>query len=92
MSGQIFLGFKCESDRVIFEYADDGKGIHPENLSQIFDPFFTTNRSQGSTGLGLHIVYNLVSQQFKGTIQCESQMGIGTKFIIKLPTGDERID
>ena len=91
-AGQIFLGFKCEGDRVIFEYADDGKGIHPENLSQIFDPFFTTNRSQGSTGLGLHIVYNLVSQQFKGTIQCESQMGIGTKFIIKLPTGDERID
>ncbi|MEW6493833.1 MAG: hybrid sensor histidine kinase/response regulator, partial [Cyanobacteriota bacterium] len=61
--GQIKIDFKPEGDQVIFQYRDDGKGILPEHLSKIFDPFFTTNRSQGSTGLGLHIVYNLVSQQ-----------------------------
>jgi signal transduction histidine kinase len=85
-SGQIILEFKREGAWVIFQYADDGKGIAPENLSKIFEPFFTTNRSQGGTGLGLHIVYNLVSKQLKGTIQCESQLGVGTQFIIKLPT------
>jgi signal transduction histidine kinase len=87
--GQIRLDFKREGECVIFQYADDGKGIHPENLSKIFDPFFTTNRSQGGTGLGLHIVYNLVSQQLKGTIQCESQVNVGTTFIIKLPIGEK---
>lgn len=85
-SGQIILEFKRQGAWVIFQYADDGKGIAPENLSKIFEPFFTTNRSQGGTGLGLHIVYNLVNQQLKGTIQCESQLGVGTKFMIKLPT------
>jgi signal transduction histidine kinase len=87
-SGQIFMDFKVEGERFILQYADDGKGINPENLSKIFNPFFTTNRMQGSTGLGLHIVYNLVIQKFKGTIQCESKVGTGTTFIITLPIED----
>lgn len=88
-AGEIKINFKREGNQVIFQYRDDGKGILPEHLSQIFDPFFTTNRSQGSTGLGLHIVYNLVSQQLNGTIQCESQVGVGTTFTIYLPMGDK---
>jgi signal transduction histidine kinase len=84
-SGHIQLDFKSEGEEVILQYADDGKGIHPENLSKIYEPFFTTNRSQGGTGLGLHIVYNLVTQRLKGTIHCESQLGKGTKFIIQFP-------
>lgn len=84
-SGKIYLKFKQEGEQVIFQYSDDGKGISQGNLSQIFDPFFTTNRSQGGTGLGLHIVYNLVTQKLKGTIRCESQVGLGTQFIIQLP-------
>ncbi|MCA1994767.1 MAG: hybrid sensor histidine kinase/response regulator [Coleofasciculus sp. S288] len=86
-SGQIHIDFKREDDQIILQYADDGKGISSENLSQIFDPFFTTNRSQGGTGLGLHIVYNLVTQRLKGTIHCESQVGVGTRFIIQLSIG-----
>jgi signal transduction histidine kinase len=86
-AGHIQLDFKSQGEEVIWQYADDGKGIHPENLSKIYDPFFTTNRSQGGTGLGLHIVYNLVTQRLKGTIHCESQLGMGTKFTIKFPTG-----
>jgi signal transduction histidine kinase len=84
-SGEIYLRFKQEGEKIIFQYSDDGKGISPENLSLIFDPFFTTNRSRGGTGLGLHIVYNLVTQKLKGTIRCESQVGLGTQFIIQLP-------
>ncbi len=88
-SGQIHLSFKREVEQVIFQYSDDGKGISPENLSKVFDPFFTTSRTQGGTGLGLHIVYNLVTQRLKGTIHCESQVGFGTKFIIQLPLGEK---
>lgn len=87
-AGYIQIEFKSEGEEVILQYADDGKGIHPENLNKIFDPFFTTNRSQGGTGLGLHIVYNLVTQRLKGTIHCESQLGMGTKFIIQFPMGE----
>jgi signal transduction histidine kinase len=65
-------------------YHDDGKGIPPENLGKIFDPFFTTKRGKGGTGLGLHIVYNIITQKLKGTIKCESKVGVGTQFIIEL--------
>jgi signal transduction histidine kinase len=85
-AGQIHLDFQLDNEQLILHYSDNGKGIKPEHMSKIFDPFFTTNRSQGSTGLGLHIVYNLVTQKLKGAIQCESKVGVGTKFTIKLPT------
>jgi signal transduction histidine kinase len=85
-AGHLVFDFKQEAEQIIFEYADDGKGIPKEHLSKIFDPFFTTKRGQGGSGLGLHIVYNLVTQKLNGTIECESQVGVGTKFIIKLPS------
>lgn len=83
--GILTFDFKLEGDRLIFEYADNGKGITPENLSKIFEPFFTTKRGQGGTGLGLHIIYNLVTQKLNGTIRCESQVKKGTKFMIEFP-------
>lgn len=82
--GQIQLSFRRSEEHIIFEHADDGKGIPPENLSKIFEPFFTTKRGQGGSGLGLHIVYNLVTRKLGGTIHCESQPGLGTKFVITL--------
>jgi len=83
--GIMAFDFKLEGDRLIFEYADNGKGVSPENLSKIFEPFFTTRRGKGGTGLGLHIIYNLVTQKLKGTITCESQLNKGTKFMIEFP-------
>ena len=47
-------------NRVALEFSDDGRGIPPDQIGRVFDPFFTTARQRGSTGLGLHIVYNLV--------------------------------
>lgn len=82
--GQITLDFWQSRGQVIFEYADDGQGIPPEHLSKIFEPFFTTKRGQGGSGLGLHIVYNLVTQKLGGTIHCESKLEMGTKFVIRL--------
>ncbi|MEG4344828.1 ATP-binding sensor histidine kinase [Microcoleus sp. A003_D6] len=84
-SGQLAFDWRQEGDRLSFEYSDDGKGISPENLSKIFEPFFTTKRGQGGSGLGLHIVYNLVTQKLLGEIECKSEVGVGTKFIIKFP-------
>jgi signal transduction histidine kinase len=65
--------------------ADDGIGMAPEVLRQAFDPFFTTRRSDGGTGLGLHIVYNLVTQQLGGKLSLDSTPGRGTTFRITLP-------
>jgi signal transduction histidine kinase len=69
--------------RIVFE--DDGKGVAPEHRAKIFDPFFTTRRDRGSTGLGLHIVYNLVTAKLHGTIDLDSEPGRGTRFTIDLP-------
>lgn len=82
--GRITITFRQTEKILIFEYADDGKGIPTENIKKIFEPFFTTKRGRGGSGLGLHIVYNLVTQKLGGTIQCESVSSRGTKFIIKL--------
>ena len=70
------------------QYSDDGKGMSQEVMDQIFNPFFTTNRSGGGTGLGMHIVYNLVTQSLAGTIRCESTVGFGTRFIIQIPINE----
>ena len=69
--------------RIVFR--DDGRGIPRENLQRIFDPFFTTRREEGSTGLGLHIVYNLVTSTLHGRIEIESDAATGTRFTIDLP-------
>lgn len=66
-------------------YNDNGKGIPADNINKIFDPFFTTKRGSGGSGLGLHIIYNLVTQKLAGTISCKSQEGEGTCFEIKFP-------
>lgn len=64
---------------------DDGVGIPPDNIGRIFDPFFTTRFGQGGSGLGLNIVYNIVTGVLGGEIQVESQPGEGTCFIVQLP-------
>jgi PAS domain S-box-containing protein len=83
--GHIDMTAKNENDNLIFQYQDDGAGIDNKTIAQIFTPFFTTNREQGGSGLGLHIVYNLVTQKLNGTIYCTSQKEHGTTFNIKLP-------
>lgn len=83
--GTLRFHFIQKDERVIIQYSDNGRGIPKENLGQIFEPFFTTTRYHGGSGLGLHIVYNLVTQKLKGTIHCESEVGVGTTFIINLP-------
>jgi len=71
--------------KLCLHYRDNGRGMSEEERVKVFEPFFTTKRSQGGTGLGLHIVFNLVTQRLNGTIRCESEPNAGTSFIIEIP-------
>ena len=66
-------------------FSDDGKGIPAADLARVFEPFFTTQRGQGSTGLGLHIVFNLVHARLGGEIEVASILGAGTRFTVIFP-------
>lgn len=74
-----------DTDDIELIFADDGAGMTPDVQRQAFNPFFTTRRSEGGTGLGLHIVYTLVTQQLGGRMMLESRPGQGTTFRIIIP-------
>jgi two-component system sensor histidine kinase ChiS len=74
-----------ERKQLILRYSDTGNGIPDKVINKIFDPFFTTNRQGGGSGLGLHIVFNLVTHKLNGTISCKSTTGQGTTFTIQIP-------
>jgi len=84
-AGYIGIDIQQKNEQMVLTYSDDGQGISEENLAKIFDPFFTTKRGYGGTGLGMHIVYNLVTQKLMGVIKCESSPGQGIKFILTVP-------
>ncbi|MDG4594888.1 MAG: ATP-binding protein, partial [Candidatus Contendobacter sp.] len=71
--------------RVALRYADDGTGIPTAILNRIFEPFFTTRLGQGGSGLGLYIVYNLVTGVLGGQIQVQNAPGRGSAFELTLP-------
>ncbi|MFZ0455973.1 MAG: PAS domain S-box protein [Ignavibacteriaceae bacterium] len=73
-----------DEDDIIIIFEDSGKGIDEKNLTKIFEPFFTTKKEGKGTGLGLWITYGIITS-FQGTIDVESSIGKGTKFIITLP-------
>lgn len=66
-------------------YEDNGVGLPADALKKLFEPFHTSMRSQGYTGLGMHIVFNQVSQALNGSIKAESQPGKGLNYKIHLP-------
>jgi signal transduction histidine kinase len=85
-SGTISITARARGpDDIEIIFADDGAGMTPDVQRQAFDPFFTTRRDEGGTGLGLHIVYNLVTQQLGGRMMLDSRLGQGTTFRIIMP-------
>lgn len=83
-SGNILIEVKKDDQEITLLYSDNGRGMEKEVQGKIFDPFFTTRRGSGGTGLGLYIVYNIVNQQFHGSITCNSLPGKGAAFTIRL--------
>ena len=83
--GKIKISFYSENNDLNLVISDNGKGIPETDLSKIYDPFFTTRRGLDSTGLGLHIVYNIITQKYGGTIHCDSTLNEGTTFTLFFP-------
>lgn len=84
-NGSIEIKVNQLADTIQLIYHDSGRGISREHQQKIYDPFFTTKRGQGGSGLGMHIVYNQVTQSLKGSIKCDSELGKGTQFTIYFP-------
>ncbi|MET3121080.1 two-component system NtrC family sensor kinase [Oxalobacteraceae bacterium GrIS 2.11] len=84
-AGIIDISVGMHNDMLTLKFADDGRGIRPENLGKIFDPFFTTQLGKGGSGLGLNIVFNLIAKKMGGTIIVNSVLGKGAIFTIRIP-------
>ncbi|MCL2340309.1 MAG: ATP-binding protein [Proteobacteria bacterium] len=84
-SGVIRIEASRADGKLVLRHADNGKGMPAAVRDHIFEPFFTTARSQGSTGLGMHIVFNIVTRTLGGAIVCESTPGQGAVFVITMP-------
>jgi signal transduction histidine kinase len=74
-----------DDDMVAFEYGDDGAGMDADTLSKLFDPFFTTKRGSGGSGLGAHILYNLVTGSLGGSLRADSSPGKGLQYQLRFP-------
>ncbi|MDN7125139.1 sensor histidine kinase [Pseudidiomarina terrestris] len=83
--GRLELTVRRQGGVLHIDYKDDGKGLTEAQQETLFDPFFTTRRERGGSGLGTHIVHNLVEQTFNGTITVQSAPGEGLSYHIELP-------
>ncbi|WP_224091919.1 PAS domain S-box protein [Nostoc sp. MS1] len=79
-----------QEQQVLIRIADNGLGIREDIRKHLFDPFFTTKAVGKGTGLGLSISYQIVVEKHQGQIECHSQLGKGTEFIISLPAKQKR--
>ena len=84
-TGTVTVEARQVRDDVDIFVSDDGIGMSEEIQRRALDPFFTTRRNEGGTGLGLHIIFNLVTQQLGGRLTFESRLGWGTRFRITIP-------
>lgn len=83
--GEMVIDIEIECDQLKLKYKDDGIGMKEEQQKKVFDPFFTTKRAMGGSGLGMHVVYNLICEKLFGTIECSSNPGQGVSYLISIP-------
>lgn len=83
---------QLDINQVMIMISDNGIGISKEIRSKLFDPFFTTKPVGKGTGLGLFMSYQIVTEKHGGNLSCDSTIGQGTKFLIKIPVKAQRID
>ncbi|MBV7537095.1 CHASE domain-containing protein [Duganella sp. sic0402] len=90
-SGMLTISARREGrDLVVLQLKDNGVGMTEVVLHKIFDPFFTTKMGQGGSGLGMNIVYNIVTGVLRGTIRVESVPAAGTSVLLVLPLSPAR--
>ncbi len=83
--GKIEISVSSDSDLFTILYEDNGVGVTEDIKKQMFDPFFTTKREEGGSGLGLNIVYNIITQSLNGTIDCSNRDDGGIQFTMNIP-------
>jgi ligand-binding sensor domain-containing protein/signal transduction histidine kinase len=88
--GKIDIVITQDRDTALIEFSDNGCGMPEDIRRKVFDPFFTTRRGQGGSGLGLHIAWNLATQLLGGNISCESEVGKGSSFYVRIPMQTKR--
>lgn len=84
-TAKIVVKLSIDDSKLVIVYSDNGAGMDEEMSLKAFEPFVTTKRNEGGTGLGLNIVYNLVTQKLKGAILLDTKLGEGVKITIILP-------
>jgi len=83
--GEIRISTRADGADVVITVADTGCGIPAAIRDKIYDPFFTTKAVGKGTGQGLAIAHRIIRERHRGTIECESTVGKGTRFVIRLP-------
>jgi signal transduction histidine kinase len=89
--GTITMATKLVKPFAEIRISDTGSGIAPENIDRIFNPFFTTKAAGKGTGQGLAIAHTVIAEKHGGTIHVESEVGLGTTFIIRIPLEIQRL-
>lgn len=83
--GEVVIKFAQDGQDLVVLFSDDGKGMTETAKKKVFDPFYTTNRGNGGSGLGMNIIFNIVTQKMQGAISVDSTPNCGTTFTIKVP-------
>ncbi len=84
-AGNLALRADVRDGSLRLEFEDDGRGMEREERERVFEPFFTTRRGEGGCGLGMAVVYSLVTGTLGGTIRCISAPGEGTGYVVEAP-------
>ncbi len=83
--GKITVATRLRPEFAEIRIQDTGCGIAPENIERVFTPFFTTKGAGKGTGQGLAIAHSVIVDKHGGTIRIESELGVGTTFVIQIP-------
>ena len=84
-AGRATISASVENDLLRLQYGDNGHGMDAAGLKKLFDPFYTTKRGVGGSGLGAHVVYNLIVGPLGGRVQASSEPGLGLHYDIQIP-------
>lgn len=86
--GKITISIYNENNYVVIRIIDEGNGINEKDLPHIFEPFYSTKEESGGTGLGLAVVYGIITNH-KGKIEVEKTSNFGTTFKVILPRNEQ---